>query len=159
MAPTTGTAQRTTTLPQPDDVAGRLRRSMMRLTRMLRQHDDDDLSPTLASSLFTIDREGPLNLGDLAAKERMTRASVTAVVDKLLRLGLIERRHDQADRRIVRVQVSAAGRRRVKARRTQRTAWLTSRLQELSAEDLARLDAAADVLERIIDLGEEADPA
>jgi DNA-binding MarR family transcriptional regulator len=159
MTPTTSKARRTGAALQPDDVAGRLRRSMMRLTRMMRQYDDDDLSPTLASSLFMIDRVGPLNLGDLAAKERMTRASVTAVVDKLLRLGLIERRHDQADRRIVRVEVSAAGRRRVNARRTQRTAWLTGRLQELSAADLLRLDAAADVLERIIELGEEADRA
>lgn len=145
--------------PTPDDVAGRLRRSMMRLTRMLRQHDNDDLSPTLASSLFMIEREGPLSLGDLAAKERMTRASVTAVVDKLLRKGLVERHHDEADRRVVRVQVSAAGRRRVNARRSRRTAWLTSRLEELSAEDIARLAAATEVLERIIDLGEEADPA
>lgn len=159
MAPTSGTTASTALAPTPDDVAGRLRRSMMRLTRMLRQHDDDDLSPTLASSLFMIDREGPLSLGDLATRERMTRASVTAVVDKLLRQGLIERRHDQADRRVVRVQVSAAGRRRVNARRSKRTAWLTERLEELSSADVARLAAATEVLERIIDLGEEADRA
>jgi DNA-binding MarR family transcriptional regulator len=159
MASVTRKTQPPDTVPTPDDVAGRLRRSMMRLTRMLRQHDDDDLSPTLASSLFTIDREGPMSLGLLATRERMTRASVTAVVDKLLRQGLIERRHDEADRRIVRVQVSAAGRRRVNARRSRRTAWLTSRLEELSAEDVARLAAASEVLERIIDLGQEADRA
>ena len=159
MVPVTSNAQRTATVPPPDEIAGRLRRSMMRLTRMLRQHDDDDLSPTLASSLFMIDREGPLSLGELATKERMTRASLTAVVDKLHRLGLIERRHDRQDRRIVRVQVSQAGRRRVNARRSRRTAWLTSRMEELSSEDLERLAAATEVLERIIDLGEEADRA
>ena len=85
MPSTTRATHPTATAASPDDVAGRLRRSMMRLTRMLRQHDDDDLSPTLASSLFTIDREGPLSLGERATRERMTRASVTAVVDKLLR--------------------------------------------------------------------------
>jgi DNA-binding MarR family transcriptional regulator len=122
---------------------------MMRLTRTLRQHDTDDLSPTLSSSLFTIAREGPLTLGELARTERMTNPSITAVVEKLCRLDLIERRPDPDDRRVVRVVVTAAGRRRVDARRTQRTAWLTARLGQLEPAELKRLSKAADILERI----------
>jgi DNA-binding MarR family transcriptional regulator len=132
-----------------EDVARRLRRSMMRLTRTLRQYDTDDLTPTLASSLFTIAREGPLTLGELARSERMTNPSITAVVEKLTRQDLIERRPDPDDRRVVRVAVTTTGRRRVDARRTQRTAWLTVRLQQLDPADLKRLSRAADLLERM----------
>jgi DNA-binding MarR family transcriptional regulator len=132
-----------------EDVARRLRRSMMRLTRTLRQYDTDDLTPTLASALFTIAREGPLTLGELARSERMTNPSITAVVEKLTGQDLIHRRPDPDDRRVVRVTVTAAGRRRVDARRTQRTAWLTARLELLDPAELKRLSRAADILGRV----------
>ena len=132
------------------DVADRLRRSMMRLTRILRQEDTDDLSPTLASVLFTIDRHGPVTLGDLARLERLTKPSVTAIVDKLVVRRLIERHPDEHDRRIVRVELTPAGRRRVNARRSQRTAWLAARLRDLPAAEVAALRDAATVLERLV---------
>jgi hypothetical protein len=47
-------------------------------------------------------------------------------------------------------QVTAAGRRHVARNRSRRTAWLASRLAELSADDLDRLAGAADVLERLV---------
>jgi DNA-binding MarR family transcriptional regulator len=132
------------------DVADRLRRSMMRLTRILRQEDTDDLSPTLASVLFTIDRHGSLTLGDLARLERLTKPSVTAIVDKLVARRLIERQPDDRDRRVVRVELTTAGRRRVNARRSQRTAWLAARLGELPGPEVATLRDAAAVLERLV---------
>jgi DNA-binding MarR family transcriptional regulator len=132
------------------DVADRLRRSTMRLARILRQEDTDDLSPTLASVLFTIDRHGPVTLGELARRERLTKPSVTASIDKLLTRGLIDRSIDEHDRRIVRVTLTAAGRRRVSARRSLRTAWLAARLRELPAADVQRLRDATEVLERIV---------
>lgn len=138
-------------------VADRLRRSMMRMTRILRQEDTDDLSPTLASFLFTLDRHGPITLGDLARRERLTKPSVTATVDKLLRLGLVDRTVDAKDRRIVRVGLTAAGHRRVTSRRTKRTAWLAARMHELPADDVRRLSEAADVLEAIVAATEETD--
>lgn len=144
--------------PDAAEVADRFRRSLMRLTRILRHHDRDDLSPTLSSALFSIDREGPCTLGDLSRLERMTKPSVTAVVEKLAGLGLIDRYQDEHDRRIFRVRVTSMGRRRVAKRRTQRTAWLADRMDLLSLEDLRRIEAATEILERIIRF-EDAEPS
>jgi len=134
----------------PVEVAGRLRMSAFRLTRLLRQQDSEGLAPTLSAALATIVREGPLTLGELAAREHVAPPSITKAVEKLVAAGLVTRAPDEADRRVVRVRATAAGRRRVAQNRSRRTAWLAGRLSDLSPADLAQLDAATDVLERLI---------
>ena len=51
---------------------------------------------------------------------------------------------------VARVRVTPAGRRRVTQNRSRRTAWLAARLRDLSPADVEKLDAAADVLERLV---------
>ena len=60
-----------TTAPASADTITRLRLVVMRLSRLLRQQSADELSPTLTSTLSTVERRGPLTLGELAASERV----------------------------------------------------------------------------------------
>jgi DNA-binding MarR family transcriptional regulator len=128
-------------------VAARLRFSVTRLARLLRQQDTGGLAPTLGAALASIEREGPVTLGALASIEQMAPPSITKVVGKLEAAGLVVRRPDAKDRRICRVEITAKGRKQLDANRTRRTAWLATRLHDLSADDLARLTAAAVILE------------
>jgi DNA-binding MarR family transcriptional regulator len=132
------------------EVASRLRLSVTRLARILRHQDAGGLLPTLSAVLATVDREGPLTLGDLAQREHMAPPSITKAVEKLEAMGLVVRRRDEVDRRVWRVKVTPAGRRHVVQNRSRRTAWLATRLEELGADDRARLAAAAEVLERLV---------
>src|SRR3954466_10589348 len=118
------TSAGTDALQAPAEVAGSLRFSVIRLARLLRQQDRSGLSPTLTAALATISREGPLTLGELAGREQVAPPSITKVVAKLEDRGLVERRLDERDRRVTRVEVSAAGRAQLEAARTRRTAWL-----------------------------------
>jgi DNA-binding MarR family transcriptional regulator len=131
------------------EVAARLRISITRLARVLRQQDQHGLPPTLAAALATIAWAGPLTLGELAAHEQVAPPTITKVIAKLEDRGLVERKTDDADRRVSWVEASPAGRRQLEEARTRRTAWLYRRLRELPAEDQARLGAAADVLEHL----------
>jgi DNA-binding MarR family transcriptional regulator len=137
------------------DVAQRFRSSLMRLARILRQDDSDDLSPTLASILFTVAREGPLTLGDIARRERIKKPSVTAAVDKLEQMGFLGRRRDASDGRVAWVALTDAGRRRVHARRANRTAWLASRFVDLDAKDLATLARASEIVDGLMEQGSD----
>jgi DNA-binding MarR family transcriptional regulator len=140
-----------TDAPQaPAEIAGALRFSVIRLARLLRQQDRSGLSPTLTAALATISREGPLTLGELAGREQVAPPSITKVVAKLEAEGLVTRRADTADRRVSRVAVTPAGQRRLEANRSRRTAWLESRLRELPPDELAQLEAAVGVLERLV---------
>src|SRR3546814_13268549 len=56
------------------ELAGRLRLSVTRLARQLRQTADTDLSPTQGAVLATISNHGPLTLGELAERERVARS-------------------------------------------------------------------------------------
>ena len=61
-------------------------------------------------------------------------------------LGLVRRETDARDRRVTRIHITAAGRRQLDDVRNRRTVWLQSQLNALSADELARLTAAAEVL-------------
>jgi DNA-binding MarR family transcriptional regulator len=133
------------------ELAARLRLVLNRLARRLRNQAPEDLSPSLTSTLVTVEREGPLTLGQLAASERVTPPSITRMVATLEGLGLVRREADASDRRVARVSLTTAGARVVQRTRTRKTAWLARRLGRLDAAELEALREALPVLERLLE--------
>src|ERR1700709_1183017 len=135
------TLERRAPLP---DAAGRLRLSIARLARLLRQQDDSGLGPTVTAALSTIAKHGPLTLGDLAGREQVAPPTITKVVEKMVVAGLIERSADQRDRRVSLVSITDVGQSQLEDFRVRRRSWLSERLAELDPDELERLEAAAD---------------
>jgi DNA-binding MarR family transcriptional regulator len=131
------------------DMAGRLRLSATRLARRLRKQADTGLSPTQLSALATIANAGPLTLGALADREQVAPPTVTRVVTKLEDDGLVVRAKVKGDRRVFHVSATPAGTALLDASRYRKTAWLAARIELLTPDDRARLDAALDVLDAI----------
>jgi DNA-binding MarR family transcriptional regulator len=131
------------------EMAAQLRLSTTRLWRRLRREAEADLSPTLGSALAAIQVHGPITLGDLADHERVSPPTVTKVVNQLEQQGLIERLVDPADRRVCRVECSAAGAELIEGSRQRKNAWLAARIDSLTEDDRARLAAALQVLEEL----------
>src|SRR2546427_11056870 len=92
------------------DLAASLRLAVTRLARRLRQQADTGVTPSMLSALATVERMGPLTLGELAALEGVQRPSMTSIEARLEETGLVSRQVDAADRRGVRVSVSPRGR-------------------------------------------------
>jgi DNA-binding MarR family transcriptional regulator len=130
-------------------LASRLRQGAFRLARLLRQQDDSGLAPAMSSALAVINRDGALTFGELAAQEQVSPPTVTKVVAALEQRSLVERVRDADDRRVWRARITARGRRQVEALRTRRTAWLARQLHDLPPDELDRLAAAIDVIERL----------
>jgi DNA-binding MarR family transcriptional regulator len=131
------------------EVAGRLRVSVTRLARIMRQLEESGLTPTLRAALATVARHGPLTLGELAAQEHVTKPTTTNIVSRLEGLGLVARRPDRSDRRVCWVEVTALGTRRLQQHRERRTEWLASRLRALPPDQLECLAGALDALDAI----------
>ncbi len=131
------------------ELAVNLRFSIARLARLLRQQAADGLGSTLVYTLATIDREGPMTLGDVATAERVSPPTITAAVGKLEALGFVARVRDERDGRVWRVETTDAGRDHLATTRTRRTAWLVERLQQLSPADIAHLEAATKALAQL----------
>jgi DNA-binding MarR family transcriptional regulator len=63
-----------------------------------------------AITLKTIKQEGPTcRMSDLAAVRFLTPAAMTGVVDRLIHLGLVERKFDEKDRRVILLSLTRRG--------------------------------------------------
>jgi DNA-binding MarR family transcriptional regulator len=133
-----------------DDVASRLRVAVNRLNRKLRQQSLAGLSPAQASALGTVNRLRSPTLGELAAAELVQPPTVTRLVTSLESAGLVERETDGIDRRVVRVRITAEGRRNLQRIRTLKNAFLTRQLAALDPDELARAEALASLLEHLV---------
>lgn len=123
---------------------------MTRLARRLRQHADEGLSPSQLSALSTIDRRGPMTLGDVASAERIQPPTVTAAVARLEEAGLVVRTADERDRRVSRVAVTPAGAELLRRSRRAKEAYLARRLAQLEPDDRQVLARAARLLETVL---------
>ena len=132
------------------DLAGRLRLTIARTARRLRQETGTELSPSLTAALSTIERHGPLTPGEVATRERIQRPTATRVLARLEEQGLIDRMPDVRDGRSSLLTASEAGRDLLAELRTRKTAFLASRIEDLDDEDRATLERAADILERML---------
>jgi len=89
---------------------------------------------------------GPVRMKDIASFLSITPASATSLVDGLAKAGLLARTADRNDRRIVRLRVTATGRKRLDATDTQAKRELKRVFQKLDDTDRASL---CDVLEKL----------
>jgi DNA-binding MarR family transcriptional regulator len=135
-------------------VADRLHSASIHLLRRVRRRDDESgvTAPHL-SALSVLVFGGARTLGELAAAEQVTPPSMTRIVRNLEADGLVEREVDAADRRVFRVRATDAGRRVLEDGRRRRIASLAERLQSLTPDELATLEAAADLIERAVRQG------
>jgi DNA-binding MarR family transcriptional regulator len=96
-------------------------------------------------------REPGVSIADAAARLRVAPNTVSTLVGQLTDAGVVERRVDDADRRVVRLTLTPGVRRRVDAWRDRRVDELGDALARLSAADRACLDDAVPALIRLAD--------
>jgi DNA-binding MarR family transcriptional regulator len=133
------------------ELASHLRIALARTARRLRQESGTGLSPSLTAALATVESHGPLTPSELAVRERVQRPTVTRIVARLAETGLVARAGDPGDRRSSLITVTPAGRELLAAARTRKDAFLSERLEALSAEDRATLERAAALLEGMLE--------
>ncbi len=130
------------------DVA-RLRVAIARLSRWLRRHELAGLTPTQLSALSTVERAGPLRLGDLAAAEGIAPSTLTRLVTALEERGYVERQPVPGDARACTLAVTAAGHEMLERLRQESTTRLAESLRTLSPGQLATLAEALPALEQL----------
>jgi DNA-binding MarR family transcriptional regulator len=111
---------------------------------------DRDMSRTAASVLATLRDDGPKRITELAASELIAQPSVTTLVARLERDGLVRREPDPADARAVRVHLTGEGRERLARLRANRAAALDARLAGLTPEERKALGCALPALDKLI---------
>ena len=132
------------------ELASELRVSLMRLSRRLRlERPDEGPTPTQLAVLGTLERHGPMTLGELAAHEKVQPPSMTRTTAALVERGLLTRVTEAVDRRQVRIAISAAGLALLREDRKRRDAWLAGRFEQLTSDERALLHQVAPLLDRL----------
>jgi DNA-binding MarR family transcriptional regulator len=152
MQPTENLSARTTGFDDPDGVH--------EATRLLREFLDvsAEFERTLGSELAvnSTDLEamehllmsGPLSPGELSRRLRISTASTTTAIDRLVALGHVSREADPGDRRRLLVVPSAASRARAMARLMPMIIGVNAQLDDF--DDTER-DAITRYLRRVVD--------
>jgi len=135
----------------PEVVADELRPVLLRLSRELRRETEQFGVTSRQVTLLWLIRTRPgLSLRELAAEERISPPALSGHVDRLEKLGLLERVRSTADRRRVGLVLTPAGRRLLRRVRERRTAWLGERLATLEPDELESVGRALEPLRRLL---------
>ena len=108
-----------------------------------------ELSRTAASVLASLRDGGPQRITALAASEAVAQPTMTTLVGRLERDGLVTRDPDPGDARAVLVSLTPEGLMRLKRIREARAAAIEARLQELDPDEREALAAAMPALEKL----------
>jgi DNA-binding MarR family transcriptional regulator len=133
------------------ETAAHLRLVIGRAARRMRQEAGTELRPSSASALTTVELHGPLTPSELAEIERVKRPTATRILRGLEGEGLVERTPDPNDGRSALISVTGEGRERLRRLRQRKSAYLARRMRDLDPQEVATLEQAAEILERMLE--------
>ena len=93
--------------------------------------------------------ETGMTMSELAKISMMTKPQMTHLVDQLVRLGIVERRPDANDRRVINLALTDKGHVLLEDMKRKVTENIRNRLASLTVEELTQMSAALDTLRRI----------
>lgn len=120
-----------------------------RLIRSIRQHSAGGLTPSQVSALAAIEELGPIRISDLASRESVGAPVATRVTTSLEDLGYIKRVQDAQDKRACLVELTSTGHKVLKNLWEERTIGINQRIQMLSKSEIAALNAALPILDKL----------
>jgi DNA-binding MarR family transcriptional regulator len=106
--------------------------------------------PAAQLSALSVLMGGPRTLGELAAAEQVRPPTMSALVGGMERAGLVRRSSDPSDARIVRLEMTAKGRRVLAKGREMRIADIERRIKRLDRREIATVADAVSIIERML---------
>ena len=102
-------------LAETNILGTKVQRQIYQLVRLYQSCDrvclvERGVSASQGYTLLSLPQEGSLNMNELSEAMGLANSTTTRIVDQLVKKELVHRREDIADRRVVRVQLTAQGR-------------------------------------------------
>jgi len=147
-------------VPQPESfsapdsvaVADRLHSAAIQLLRRVRKQDvATGEGPARLSALSVLVFGGPKSLGELATAEQNKPPTMSRIVAGLARSRLVTIAADPHDARRMQIRATAKGVRLLQKGRQLRIAYLSSHLDTLAPEELAKLGEAVEILQKLLE--------
>jgi DNA-binding MarR family transcriptional regulator len=133
------------------ELASRLRLGITRLARRLRREAEPGITHSQLSGLATIERHGPMTIGELSGTEQVQPPTMTKIVAALVDGGLVARETDPDDRRMAWLRVTPEGVKLLLRSRKRKEAFLAKQMRSLEPRQLVVLQEATGILEQIVE--------
>jgi len=114
-----------------------------------------NISSPQFNALLTLQEFGPLTMGELCKHLFTACSTATDLADRMEKSGLVERRRDDKDRRVVRMHLLAKGEEAVNTVIAERQRFLGAVLQGYSEEEQANLLKTLDSLAEHMELADK----
>jgi len=131
-------------------LAAGLEERVARLWWRISRSAPSDLSRTAGATLARLSESGPHRVGELAAAESVSQPTMSCVLQRLERDGLVTRRSDPADARAARLSITAAGRQALQAHAARRAEALADELERLDPADCEILERALAAIDAVL---------
>jgi DNA-binding MarR family transcriptional regulator len=122
-----------------------------RVTRMAAQAAHDSESPAVWRTLSVLRQSGPIRLGDLAVRSRVSQPTATKLVTHLAERGWAGRLADPLDARASRTAITPSGQAALAAWRHQLATALLPLFADLPDADVDALERAIAILRERMD--------
>jgi MarR family transcriptional regulator, organic hydroperoxide resistance regulator len=124
-----------------EDALVKLGEAWTQLSRHIASDFRDSCSIPAAQShlLYFLGAFGPQRMSDIAAYMDVTLSGCTAIVDSAVAAGFVERSRDEADRRVVWIQLTEAGTQMLQQVRRLRAGILAKYLNRLEPEEIQQM--------------------
>jgi DNA-binding MarR family transcriptional regulator len=132
------------------ELADRLHSAAIQLLRRARRSDPLTGATPAQLSALSVLMSGPKTLGELAAAEQVRAPTVSRLAAEMERIGLIRRRDDPDDARVVHVEMTARGRRVLGKGRELRITDIEGRVRRLDAIEVMTLEKAVGIIEGML---------
>ena len=134
-------------------VAAEIRAVYRKLKLRYREHGGgNDLTPSQASVLLRLEKDGAVTVSSLARAEGMRPQSMSAIVTPLQESGLVSGAADPSDGRQTLMSLTPRCLKWLQEGRAARQDWLTTTItQKLSAHEQEKLRAAVELLKRLVE--------
>jgi DNA-binding MarR family transcriptional regulator len=143
-------SKRHKTSQQAFETADRIHSAAIHLLRGLRRRDrESGIGPAQLSALSVLVFAGPRSLAELAQTEQVKAPTMSRIVAGLVRANLVHMAPNKADRRAVVITATENGTRLMHRARMRRVASLARAVSRLDHNDIATLQKAADMIERL----------
>ena len=134
----------------PRGTADRLHSAAIHLLRRVRRTDPLTGVPAAQLSALSVLMGGPRTLGEMASAEHVRPPTMSRLVAEMEAAGLVRRSGDARDARVVRIEMTAKGRRVLAKGRELRIAEIERRVRGLSVAERTALAAGVAAIEKLL---------
>jgi len=130
-------------------------RATRRIRRQMRAHGTPGLTVAQLRAMIYLRREPGAGLSALADHLGMSLPASSALAQRLVVAGMIDRTDDPTERRRIRLELTASGADHLAQAQAAVRGWLASELAALTPAEQARLAGGLELLARIGELSDE----